>query len=121
MSETTVLICPKCQGAMRTYERSGVVIDQCTDCRGVFLDYGELERMIDAEGTLAGGARHDSREAGDDERDHDHSPDPIRHRREHVPGVDDDWRGRDLNGRPGGSERRRESRLGGIFDLFGGD
>jgi uncharacterized protein len=43
------LTCPKCHGAMRTYERSGVTIDQCTDCRGIFLDRGELERLIDAD------------------------------------------------------------------------
>jgi Zn-finger nucleic acid-binding protein len=34
---------------MRTYERSGVTVDQCTECRGIFLDRGELERLIDAE------------------------------------------------------------------------
>ena len=45
----TDLICPKCQGAMRTYERSGVTVDQCTDCRGLFLDRGELEHLVDAE------------------------------------------------------------------------
>ncbi|HEV2088022.1 MAG TPA: zf-TFIIB domain-containing protein [Cryptosporangiaceae bacterium] len=43
------LICPKCQASMRQYERSGVTIDQCTECRGVFLDRGELERLADAE------------------------------------------------------------------------
>ena len=45
----TELICPKCQGLMRTYERSGVTVDQCGDCRGIFLDRGELERLVDAE------------------------------------------------------------------------
>jgi uncharacterized protein len=35
---------------MRSYERNGVVVDQCTDCRGIFLDRGELERLVDAEG-----------------------------------------------------------------------
>jgi len=34
---------------MRSYERSGVTIDQCSDCRGIFLDRGELERLIDAD------------------------------------------------------------------------
>lgn len=34
---------------MRQYERNGVIVDQCTDCRGIFLDRGELERLIDAE------------------------------------------------------------------------
>jgi Zn-finger nucleic acid-binding protein len=43
------MICPKCHGAMRSYERSGVTLDQCTECRGIFLDRGELERLIDAE------------------------------------------------------------------------
>ena len=45
----TDLICPKCQGRMRTYERSGVTVDQCGECRGIFLDRGELERLVDAE------------------------------------------------------------------------
>jgi uncharacterized protein len=45
----TDLICPKCQGRMRTYERSGVHLDQCTECRGIFLDRGELEHLVDAE------------------------------------------------------------------------
>jgi Zn-finger nucleic acid-binding protein len=43
------LICPKCGAGMRTYERNGIHIDQCTSCRGVFLDRGELEHLIDAE------------------------------------------------------------------------
>ncbi|MEV6284365.1 zf-TFIIB domain-containing protein [Kribbella sp. NPDC051770] len=43
------LICPKCRGAMRTYERSNVTVDQCTECRGIFLDRGELEKLVDAE------------------------------------------------------------------------
>ena len=34
---------------MRSYERSGIVVDQCTGCRGIFLDRGELERLVDAE------------------------------------------------------------------------
>src|SRR6185503_19654645 len=43
------MTCPKCQGEMRHYERSGVTVDQCSDCRGIFLDRGELERLVDAE------------------------------------------------------------------------
>ncbi|QFG20846.1 zf-TFIIB domain-containing protein [Actinomadura sp. WMMB 499] len=37
--------CPKCRGVMRTYTRSGVHIEQCDACRGIFLDYGELEAL----------------------------------------------------------------------------
>ena len=45
----TAMTCPKCNGTMRAYERNGVVVDQCGDCRGIFLDRGELERLVDAE------------------------------------------------------------------------
>ena len=51
------LTCPKCQGPMRTYERNGVHVDQCTECRGIFLDRGELERLVDAETAWHGGGR----------------------------------------------------------------
>ena len=47
---TEGLACPKCQGAMKTYVRGGLVVELCEDCRGIFLDQGELERLIDAEG-----------------------------------------------------------------------
>jgi uncharacterized protein len=30
---------------MRTYERNGVHLEQCEGCRGVFLDFGELEHL----------------------------------------------------------------------------
>ncbi len=46
----SVLSCPKCGGRMRESERSGIVLEQCEDCRGIFLDRGELERFIEAEG-----------------------------------------------------------------------
>ncbi len=50
------LICPKCQSPMRSYERNGVTVDQCTGCRGVFLDRGELERLVDAESAFYEGS-----------------------------------------------------------------
>lgn len=39
---------------MSSYERSGVVVDQCTECRGLFLDRGELERLLDVAGGAVG-------------------------------------------------------------------
>ena len=42
---TQMLQCPKCHGTMRTYDRHGVHLEQCDNCRGVFLDYGELEAL----------------------------------------------------------------------------
>src|SRR5919198_9265 len=50
------LTCPKCHGTMRNYERSGVTIDQCADCRGIFLDRGELEHLIAADARFQAGS-----------------------------------------------------------------
>jgi uncharacterized protein len=77
---TDSLTCPKCGGAMRSYERNGVTVDQCTDCRGIFLDRGELDRLIDAESShyereLSGRGYEDRR--SDDRRHeekHGHKP-----------------------------------------------
>jgi uncharacterized protein len=65
------MTCPKCHGDMRAYERSGVTVDQCLECRGVFLDRGELEVLIDA------GARHEHGE----HRSHDR---PYKKRKKHF-------------------------------------
>lgn len=43
------LLCPKCHNVMTQYERNNVVVDQCPECGGLFLDRGELERLIRAE------------------------------------------------------------------------
>jgi Zn-finger nucleic acid-binding protein len=48
------MTCPKCHGEMRVYERSGVTVDQCTECRGLFLDRGELEKLFEAEANWNG-------------------------------------------------------------------
>ncbi|MEV0030605.1 zf-TFIIB domain-containing protein [Nocardia sp. NPDC050793] len=45
--------CPKCHGLMQTYNRSGVHIEQCGNCRGIFLDYGELENLTRLEAGYA--------------------------------------------------------------------
>ncbi|MET7985233.1 MULTISPECIES: zf-TFIIB domain-containing protein [unclassified Streptomyces] len=42
--------CPKCHAPMHTYNRNGVQIEQCSGCRGIFLDYGELEALTRVEG-----------------------------------------------------------------------
>ena len=49
------MTCPKCGGEMRRYERNGVDVDQCGDCRGIFLDRGELERLTEAESSYYAG------------------------------------------------------------------
>ncbi len=41
----SVLVCPVCQGSMKEVAKNGVLIDTCTQCRGVWLDRGELEKL----------------------------------------------------------------------------
>jgi uncharacterized protein len=70
---TQELICPKCGAEMRGYERNGVTVDQCSGCRGVFLDRGELERLVDAEGSYY---ERDDRERDGERSDEKHSAKP---------------------------------------------
>jgi Zn-finger nucleic acid-binding protein len=44
-----MLLCPKCAGVMKTYERNGIHLEQCDTCRGIFLDFGELEALTQME------------------------------------------------------------------------
>ena len=41
--------CPKCQTVMREREKGDLIIDICPNCHGVFLDAGELEKLVSAE------------------------------------------------------------------------
>ena len=42
--------CPVCKNAMITLELAEVEIDYCTGCKGVRLDTGELEMLLDDDG-----------------------------------------------------------------------
>lgn len=80
------LRCPACDAAMQQVERRGVLIDICGDCRGVFLDRGELDKLLETAAASPDlGAvsakeadRHDDERRGDrdawsDERDREWS------------------------------------------------
>lgn len=43
-----LLMCPNDNAPMQTLERSGVQFDMCPSCRGVWLDRGELEKLMEA-------------------------------------------------------------------------
>lgn len=40
------MICPVCSAEMRQARKEGVIIDFCPSCRGVWLDHGELEKIV---------------------------------------------------------------------------
>ena len=39
--------CPNCNVNLVMSERNGVEIDYCPDCRGLWLDRGELDKIIE--------------------------------------------------------------------------
>ena len=42
-------LCPVDSSELRRIERSGVHVDACPTCRGVWLDRGELDKIVAAE------------------------------------------------------------------------
>ena len=77
------LICPRCGSPMRAYQRRDVTIEQCMECRGIFLDRGELERLTDAETAWHNGSRHH------DDDDDNYPERPGRHPRKRRNFLDD--------------------------------
>lgn len=39
--------CPNCNETLLMTERNNIEIDYCPSCRGVWLDKGELDKMLD--------------------------------------------------------------------------
>lgn len=41
------MLCPVCEGSrMREVEKNGILIDICPTCKGVWLDRGELDKLM---------------------------------------------------------------------------
>jgi uncharacterized protein len=43
------MTCPSCGGQLVELDRSGVRVDACRNCRGVWLDRGELDKIVQQE------------------------------------------------------------------------
>jgi Zn-finger nucleic acid-binding protein len=73
--------CPVCSVDLTMAERQGVEIDYCPKCRGVWLDRGELDKIIERAGVPASTRPEPYRD------DHGHRPEPYRddHGREQDP------------------------------------
>ncbi len=57
--------CPTCpDSTLVMTDRQGVEIDYCPLCRGVWLDRGELDKLIDRAGTIPTRAQHGSSNHG---------------------------------------------------------
>ena len=47
------MLCPTCKTPLTMSERQGIEIDYCPSCRGVWLDRGELDKIIERSGSQA--------------------------------------------------------------------
>ena len=64
--------CPLCQVELQMTERQGIEIDYCPQCRGVWLDRGELDKLIERSTSAQFGMSPPSRGEEVRERDDDH-------------------------------------------------
>lgn len=64
--------CPACNIDLKMADRQGVEIDYCPQCRGVWLDRGELDKIIERSDTTRpyGDGEHDDQKLGDYRREH---------------------------------------------------
>ena len=77
----TTLECPRDAGTMLVaVDRNGVMVDACPRCRGIWLDRGELDKLIDLEAAgsddFEDEIRGTSRETESDHRGGKHSSGP---------------------------------------------
>jgi Zn-finger nucleic acid-binding protein len=76
------LRCPACSSRLVELERSDVLIDACPECRGVWLDRGELDKILDRERRAAAGVRDDDEDFFREmsgERSRERHEEPRRH------------------------------------------
>jgi len=64
--------CPVDQATLLITERQGVEIDYCPECRGVWLDRGELDKLVDRATELSDGETGGRR--GAEETRHEPTP-----------------------------------------------
>ena len=101
--------CPKCEVTLSISDRQGIEIDYCPQCRGIWLDRGELDKIIERNAEAYSGKRRDVDK--DDDRHSDHDDD-----RRHSDRDDDRRGGYGQQGDPN-KYRKKKSFLGEIFDF----
>ncbi|MEO6299764.1 MAG: zf-TFIIB domain-containing protein [Paracoccaceae bacterium] len=101
------MLCPIDNETLVMTDRNGVEIDYCPKCRGVWLDRGELDKIIERGATAAPAPREAAAPVYQPEPGR---PAPTRREEPRRYRDDDD----DDRGRP---RKRRESFLGELFDF----
>ncbi len=77
--------CPSCVTELKISDRSGIEIDYCPSCRGVWLDRGELDKIIERAASGAGRDEHDDDDDDDRRRDYRSQPPQGQHPNQPYP------------------------------------
>lgn len=72
--------CPHCNIALVMSDKQGIEIDYCPKCRGVWLDRGELDKIIERSATYESGGEKNSYPRNDSHQDK-HKGDYSYHRK----------------------------------------
>jgi Zn-finger nucleic acid-binding protein len=111
------MLCPVCQVELQITERKDIEIDYCPKCRGVWLDRGELDKIIErtnaqfdpySQPVAAPDGRKRKNDYPDGELPYDYDDDDYKDRRYESSDRRYDER----------SPRRRKSFLDDVFDIF---
>ncbi|MBI4958299.1 MAG: zf-TFIIB domain-containing protein [Desulfovibrio sp.] len=96
--------CPQCNIELMMTERQGIEIDYCSQCRGVWLDRGELDKIIERSAQDSPGYAPPRQQQ------------PVQHYKQpeyHHPKHDN----RDYHGDKHYKHHKKKSLLGEIFDF----
>ncbi|HCC68934.1 MAG TPA: hypothetical protein DEP99_03505 [Nitrospiraceae bacterium] len=64
--------CPSCNVELKISERQGIEIDYCPQCRGVWLDRGELDKLIERSSPVTPEHHKPGRHEHDSDYDDEH-------------------------------------------------
>ncbi|MFZ1291255.1 MAG: zf-TFIIB domain-containing protein [Melioribacteraceae bacterium] len=87
------MLCPVCKVDLLLSEKQGIEIDYCPKCRGIWLDRGELDKIVEKSANVEDNFRQEERNTNTNNRD------------------DDKFRSQGYN------KNKRKSFLGDLFDF----
>jgi Zn-finger nucleic acid-binding protein len=76
--------CPNDNATLLITDRNGIEIDYCPECRGVWLDRGELDKLVERSGQIfSSPPRHDEHRSHDEYREEHHDRGHNDHHKKH--------------------------------------
>ncbi|WP_316823162.1 zf-TFIIB domain-containing protein [Pedobacter gandavensis] len=99
--------CPNCQETLLMTVRNNVEIDYCPKCRGIWLDRGELDKLLAHEADK-GSSNKDSRAFRQDDQEKSYRHEGYRQ---------EGYRGQDQRQHDSGYPKKKKSFLEDLFDF----